>query len=170
MIVNEAYILLGSNLGDRQVNLSNAMVQIALECGIITKRSLIYETEPWGFEGVPDFLNQIIIVQTRWQPLTLLIRLLEIEAQLGRVRNPEGNYISRTIDIDLLYFADQIIESSALTIPHPRLHLRNFALRPLAEISPDFVHPVLRQSSKMLLEKSVDPSKVRVFEPLKSVV
>lgn len=121
---------------------------------MLVERSSAYITEPWGFEAEEWFLNELLVVETELSPDDLMDELLSIEHELGRVRHPEKKgYSSRTVDLDILYYGDQIIRTEKVTVPHPRLHLRRFALEPLCELVPDFLHPEFNLSQKQLLEK-----------------
>src|SRR3989338_10921733 len=133
------YLSLGSNIGDREANLKKAM-ELLVKIGEIKSASKIYETEPHGVAGHPWYLNQCVEVETDVSPEILLKKCLEIEKQLGRVREKDVT-VPRTIDIDMLFYDNEHIETDHLTVPHPRLHERRFVLIPLAEIVPDFVHP-----------------------------
>ena len=125
--MNKAYISLGSNEGQCLNNIQEAVVQIQKDIGVLTDLSSLYQTRSWGFNG-PDFLNACIGIDTELPPLQVLTNLLKIEKQLGRVRSLEGNYKSRNIDLDLLFYENQIIELEGLILPHPRLELRNFII------------------------------------------
>ena len=152
--MTRCYILFGSNQGDKQALLERACTLINNRCGMLVERSSAYTTEPWGFEAEEWFLNELLVVETELTPDELMDKLLEIEAELGRVRHPEKEgYCSRTVDLDILYFGDRIINTEKVTVPHPRLHLRKFALMPLCEIIPDFLHPIFNLSQTQLLEK-----------------
>ena len=140
--MNKVYISLGSNEGQRLNNIQEAVVQIQKDIGVLTDLSSLYQTRSWGFNG-PDFLNACIGIDTELPPLQVLNNLLKIEKQLGRIRSLEGNYKSRNIDLDLLFYENQIIEVEGLILPHPRLELRNFILFPMCEMAPDLVHPQL---------------------------
>ena len=121
---------------------------------MLVERSSAYITEPWGFEAEEWFLNELLVVETELEPDDLMDSLLGIEAELGRVRHPEQKgYSSRTVDLDILYYGDRIINTAKVTIPHPLLHLRKFALEPICEVIPDFLHPVFNLSQTQLLEK-----------------
>jgi len=134
--------------------LEQACTLINNRCGMLVERSKAYTTEPWGFEAEEWFLNELLVVETEMEPDELMDALLEIEKSLGRVRLPEQQgYTSRTVDLDILYYGDQVIQTEKVTIPHPRLHLREFALLPLCEIIPDFLHPVFNVSQTQLLER-----------------
>ena len=158
---NTVYLLLGSNLGDRLQVMQSARGLIQKEIGQIKAESSVYETAPWGVLDQPAFLNQVVQLQTLLEPEEVLRIILEIEHELGRVRYERWG--ARVIDIDILYFQDLILDSSRLTIPHPRLHERRFTLTPLAEIAPGFIHPVLNKSSVQLLAACADESEVKIF-------
>lgn len=157
-----AYLLTGSNMGDRAENLGSALLRIGDVAGDIIRVSRIYESPPWGFSDPVSFLNQAIMLQTHHGPAALLGKLLLIEKELGRTR-VSGNYESRIIDIDILLFDDIILESDELTVPHPRMHLRKFALEPLAEIAPSLFHPLLMKNMVDLLQECTDRSKSSVY-------
>jgi len=142
------FIGVGSNLGNRQENIDNALSLLAPRCKII-KKSSIYETEPVGYEKQGKFLNLVVIVGTELKALEMLDFLLDIEKKLGRVRGIKNG--PRTIDLDILFYGDDIIESKDLIVPHPRLHERLFVLEPLNEIDNEKMHPVLKKSVKELL-------------------
>ena len=135
------YLLLGSNLGNRKEILEKAIELIAQKIGIIISQSKDYETKPWGVTDQPDFLNLAISVYTSQSPWEVLERTQSIENQLGRVRKEK--WAARLIDIDILFYGDEIINESDLKVPHPLMQERDFALTPLAEIAPNFVHPIL---------------------------
>lgn len=152
--MTRCYILFGSNLGDKEALLEQACTLINKRCGMLVERSKAYTTEPWGFEAEEWFLNELLVVETELEPDDLMDTLLEIERELGRVRHPEQKgYTSRTVDLDILYYGDKIVNTEKVTAPHPRLHLREFALLPLCEVIPDFLHPVFHLSQTQLLER-----------------
>ena len=157
-----SFILLGSNLGERETLLKKAITMIGETCGEVMASSKIYETEPWGFVSENNFLNQVVMIKTELEAHDLLKKLLSIEAKLGRQRdeNVKG-YVSRPMDLDILYYDDLIISDDDLILPHPRLHLRRFTLLPLCDISADFEHPILKKSHKILLDECEDISDVK---------
>ncbi len=159
------YVLFGSNMGDKEKIFADACLSINKRCGTVVAVSASYESEPWGFEADEMFLNRLIVVNTELTPEVMLHELLDIEAELGRVRHPEaGGYTSRTADLDILYFGSRIVLTDILTVPHPRLHLRRFALLPLCELIPQFVHPVFNLTQTELLRRCPDVSEVRIIE------
>ena len=153
-----AYLGLGTNLGDRWKNLKEAIKAISLKMNVL-QRSSVYETKAWGYTNQPDFLNLVIEVNTDLTPLQLLNFVKRTETELGRVEN--FRYGPRLIDIDILFYGTVIRNTARVQIPHPRLHERAFVLVPMAEIEPDFVHPVLQKTVAELL-KNVDTSEVRL--------
>jgi 2-amino-4-hydroxy-6-hydroxymethyldihydropteridine diphosphokinase len=150
--------MIGGNIGNRLANLENARNSIDLKCGPIQKQSSIFETEAWGMKDQPAFYNQALCIETALNPQDLMAMLLAIEVSMGRERLiPLG---PRTIDLDIIYYNQTIIDMTGLIIPHPRLALRNFVLAPLVEIAPDFEHPILKKTNFQLYEASKDTSVV----------
>lgn len=141
------HIALGSNLQDREKNLQKAIEKISNFSNTV-KKSSIYETEPVGYKDQGKFLNQVIEIETELSPRDLIIRLQEIEHKMGRKREVKNG--PRTIDLDILFYENEIVESDKLNIPHPRLHERKFVLDPLREIAPDKMHPQLNQTIETL--------------------
>ena len=143
------YLALGSNVGDREGNLEEAL-RLLGEAGVqVTRRSHVYETEPQEVREQPWFLNMVVAAETELFPKQLLSRALKIEKELGRKRTkPKG---PRTIDIDILFYGDSIVETEELVIPHPRLAERRFVLEPLAELVPELKHPVTRRTVSEML-------------------
>ena len=163
-VMETCYVLFGSNMGDREEIFDQSCLLINYRCGHVVQVSSAYESEPWGFEADRWFLNRVIVVETDLAPEEMLRQLLDIEAQLGRVRHPDAvGYSSRTADLDILYFGDRVIHSPTLTVPHPRLHLRRFALVPMCEIAPEMVHPVLHQTQSELLRLCPDQGQIRML-------
>jgi 2-amino-4-hydroxy-6-hydroxymethyldihydropteridine diphosphokinase len=158
-IMNKAYLLTGGNLGKREKNLARARTLIDHSCGAVTDASSLYETAAWGKTDQPGFLNQALAIQTALPPQELLSRLLEIEKEIGRVR--EEKYGPRIIDIDILLFDGHIVHDPQLIVPHPQLQNRRFALTPLAEIAPGLIHPVFKKTIRELLDLCPDPLEVK---------
>jgi len=153
-----AYLLIGGNLGNRKENLHEAIALINKECGTLTRSSSIYETEAWGKTDQPSFLNQALEITTPLNARQLLRKILKIEKAMGRVRKEKLG--PRIIDIDILLFENEIHDLRFLKIPHPEMQNRRFVLVPLAEINPEFQHPVLKKTVKELLEECPDNLKV----------
>ncbi|MEG2336489.1 MAG: 2-amino-4-hydroxy-6-hydroxymethyldihydropteridine diphosphokinase [Bacteroidales bacterium] len=150
---NIAYILLGSNLGDSRTICEQACLAISNQIGNIQKKSNFYISEAWGFKADTLFYNQVIEIETQLLPQTLLQQLLAIETDFGRTRSQAKGYQSRTLDLDILFYNQEIICTENLSIPHPLLHKRLFTLIPLAEISPNLQHPILHKTIENLLEE-----------------
>jgi 2-amino-4-hydroxy-6-hydroxymethyldihydropteridine diphosphokinase len=158
--MNAAYLLTGSNIGDRASMLAQARESLG-HTGNITKSSHIYETEAWGLEGLPAHLNQALLLHTELSAVNLLHNIHDIENQLGRQRQLRWGV--RSIDIDIIFFNEEIYELPHLIIPHPLMQERNFVLAPLTEIVPDYLHPVLHQTVATLLSQCPDPLKVAIW-------
>lgn len=161
LITTDTYLLLGTNMGDRVALLSRARHEIAQNIGALRAVSSIYETDAWGNENQPPFLNQVVLAATSFTPFQLLAKINIIEKQMGRTRR--NKWESRPIDIDILYYANEVISEVRLQIPHPHLPGRRFALAPLQEIAPQFVHPILGQTTDELLDRTPDQLAVRLF-------
>ncbi|GEM_PF-582165 len=152
------YLLLGSNLGARMETMERAIGSIEKKLGPVKAASSYYHSKPWGPVEQPDFLNRVILVESEAAPRELLRITQEIEAAAGPPKARKWG--PRHLDIDILFYDELRWHSEELKIPHPELHKRNFTLRPLAEIAPDLVHPVLKQSMSELLAQSPDPENV----------
>jgi 2-amino-4-hydroxy-6-hydroxymethyldihydropteridine diphosphokinase len=152
--MNHVFLLLGSNLGDRKLYLQQAIMHIAYDIAPTLKISSVYETQSWGKTDEPDYLNMVIELETELSADVILEKVLAIELVMGRKR--EEKWGSRIIDIDILYYNSEVIDKPGLVIPHPELHKRRFTLEPLAEIAPDFFHPVLNKTSLQLKNELKD--------------
>jgi 2-amino-4-hydroxy-6-hydroxymethyldihydropteridine diphosphokinase len=152
--MNKAYLLTGGNEGDRFLHMQEARTNIELICGQLLQVSSLYETAPWGKTDQPDFLNQVILIDTKLSPEELLHAILSIEEMGGRKRTVKN--APRTIDIDILFYNELILEKQGLSIPHPRIADRRFVLEPLNEISPGFIHPVIGKTIHQLLLECKD--------------
>ena len=154
MNVNHVYLHTGTNLGNREANLERANEWIKQEIGLILKASKVYRTKAWGITDQPDFLNQALLANTTLGPFELLEKIQAIERSMGRAR--EIKWGERIIDIDILFYNDEIIDTESLTVPHPYLHYRNFVLLPLIEIAPGLIHPVFGKTIAELFANSED--------------
>ncbi len=157
--MNGIYLGIGGNKGKRVQLLQKAHALIEEKMGVITRTSSIYETAAWGKTNQPNFLNQVLKVETSLDAQACMRACLSIEQELGRTRKQKWE--SRTMDIDILFYNTAIINSKNLIVPHPYLHERNFVLAPLNEIAPHFVHPVLRKKIFTLLKTSPDQLEVK---------
>ena len=158
---NKVFLHTGTNLGNKLANLERAVELIGKKIGSISQASLIYHTKAWGITDQPDFLNQALEVQTTLNPFELLEAIHYIEQKMGRKR--EIKWGERLIDIDILFYSNQIINTEHLTIPHPYLHYRNFVLVPMLEIAPSLEHPILRMTIAELCSNSEDELQVEAF-------
>lgn len=149
------YLSIGSNLGNRLRNLQKAVFSMHREVGTIVALSRVYESPSWGFEA-GNFLNAAVGLKTALSPQQVLEQLLAIEKEMGRERSDSIGYQSRNIDIDIIYYEYEIIETPELTIPHPQMTKRRFVLRPLSDIAPQFYHPILNKDTRNLIQESRD--------------
>lgn len=161
----KVFFVLGGNLGDREFYIERTTNFIAERIGTIVKSSSIYESEPWGFNHDQYFLNKVLIVDTLLSPAAIILEISFIEGTLGRERRGEG-YIARTVDIDMLFYDHQVLLTPSLTVPHRFLHKRLFVLTPLAEVAPDFIHPLFSVTVRDLLSSCIDTGKVWKYEPI----
>lgn len=159
--MTSTYLLTGSNEGDRIQWLKDAITQISRECGKIVQQSAIYETAAWGLEDQPAFLNMALHIHTELVPLDLLETINRIEDQLGRQRTVKWG--QRTLDIDILFYGNDILNTPKLTIPHPHIERRRFALLPLNEIATNFKHPIGNKPISQLLEECPDELLVKEY-------
>ena len=159
--MNKAYLLMGGNIGDTLSSLQQSISILADTHGTILQQSRVYKTAPWGKTDQHEFLNQVVVLGTSLTANELLTGLLKIEEQMGRKRLEK--YGPRVMDIDILLFNDLVIEQPGLTIPHPQLQYRRFALVPLSEIAPSIVHPVLNKTIRELLRDCQDQLEVSLL-------
>jgi 2-amino-4-hydroxy-6-hydroxymethyldihydropteridine diphosphokinase len=157
--MNMIYLSLGSNLGRRQQHIEEALKLIQNRIGGIEHVSRFYESEPWGFSSAYNFCNCCLALRTTIDPLPLMDRLLEIEQEMGRLREGMG-YSDRVIDIDMLFYGDKKMDHPRLILPHPSMGDRRFVLAPLAEIAPQLIHPVAGINITQMLQACTDQSDV----------
>jgi len=179
LTMKEIYLLLGSNRGDREAIISQAVEMVGTIAGKVLRSSHLYSTDPWGFEDATPFLNLALEIESDLDPDHLMEQLLVIETRLGRIRPFDGcgcgighaekigdppAYESRTIDIDILFVSNRLVFTNRLMVPHPRMHERRFALVPMCELAPGFVHPLLKKNMTTLLRECNDQAGVTVIE------
>ena len=158
--MSKVFLGLGTNLGNRESNLREAVKKTEEHIGRVLNASSIYETPPWGFDAETDFFNMVIHVETDLSPSELLNKIATIESMLGRERN-QDRYTSRVIDIDILFYDDLVSDEKGLKIPHRLLHERKFVLVPLRELAPELIHPVLKKTMSILLSECRDRSRIK---------
>lgn len=166
IMMTKVYLLLGGNLGNKREIFAQAKQLISQQIGRVTGQSAIYETEPWGFESSDLFWNQVLEITTTLTPEEVLAQTQQIENTLGRIRKSD-QYVSRIIDIDILFIDDLVLQTEKLIIPHPRIQERRFALVPLCELVPALLHPVFEKTIAQLLNDCPDKlnvEKVTEFE------
>lgn len=154
------FLLLGGNLGDVKQTLTECRKLLEESFGKLQEASAYYQSPPWGFEHDSPFINQVLVFGTYLAPIQQLECCLEIEAELGRVRSSGEGYQARTVDIDILFIDDLCLNKEQLVVPHPRVHLRRFALMPLLEVAPHYVHPQMKQTVLELFEHCVDDATI----------
>ena len=147
------YLGLGTNLGEKERNLNDAIISLSQEVGFVIRSSTFYASKPWGFESDNDFLNAVVLVDTALTPFDVLSKTQEIEKGLGRTAKTINGYSDRLIDIDILLYDNLIIDQPTLKIPHPLIAERDFVIIPLSEIAPDLVHPVFGRKIAELLNR-----------------
>ena len=153
---------IGTNIGDRQANIANAITALG-QIGKVVTVSPIYTSEPWGFESENGFYNIALILETSLSPLDLLYATQQIERDLGRTAKTTTSYTDRIIDIDIIDYNNQTIDTQALTLPHKLMHKRNFVLYPLADIAPNWQHPILKLTATELKNASTDTSVIHIL-------
>ena len=163
---NEIYLLLGSNLNDREKNLLRAIKKINEQAGTVLAVSSLYATQPWGVSEQPEFLNQVIEIESDYSAEQLLQKLLTIETEMGRQR--AAHWGPRIIDIDILFYGKEILSKTNLVIPHPGITDRRFTLVPLCEIASKFIHPQFHKKCEQLLRECADPLEVTLYVPTNS--
>lgn len=165
-MAQEVYISLGGNLGQRHRFILGALKSLEQGLGPIISASQLYETPPWGFESDHSFLNAVAIFHTSRSPQEVLEVLLKTERTFGRKRIESPNYTSRTLDLDLLFYGDEVLRTEDLELPHPRITQRAFVLVPLAEIAEDYLHPLEQKTIRELLTLCPDTSPIHPWKSL----
>lgn len=161
--MHRVFLIIGGNLGDRELYLSQTVLQVEKNIGFIVSKSDIFESSPWGFSHPIPFLNQVLEVETNHSALCLLDACQRIENDLGRDRYGE-NYTARTVDIDVLFYDDCIFTLPPLIVPHRLLHERMFVLEPLSQVAPDLVHPLLGRTISQIKAECEDETKVWAYK------
>ncbi len=161
--MHKVFLGIGGNIGNKRQNFEKVFQLLENRIGKVTDSSAIYESPPWGFQSENIFWNQVLIIETKLEAEEILWKILEIEDLFDRKREKE-RYSSREIDIDILYFNDQFMETKSLIIPHPKIQHRKFVLVPLNEIAPNLKHPLFRLTNLELLENCRDESVIKKIE------
>jgi 2-amino-4-hydroxy-6-hydroxymethyldihydropteridine diphosphokinase len=161
--MHKVFLGIGGNLGNKSENFRKAFSMVGENLGKIAEFSSVYESPPWGFHAENNFWNQVLIIETECTPQELLNKIHTIEKAFGRVREKK-EYDSREMDIDILYYDELLMDTGTLVIPHPHIQKRLFVLIPLAEIAAGFKHPLLRLTSKQMLENCRDRSVIKKVE------
>jgi len=159
---NNIWVGLGSNLGDRKENIARAIEALS-SIAEVTNSSPIYESPAWGYDSDNSYYNSCVEVKSELDAISFLSRIKSLENEMGRTRSENG-YADRSIDIDILFFDQEVIETSDLIVPHPRLHERLFVLRPLNDVIPKFVHPIMQKTIEELLALCKDLSETKKVE------
>lgn len=146
------YLGLGTNLGNKEHNLQVVITALSTEIGEVLRQSTFYSSKPWGFDSENDFLNAVVLIQTKLTPTELLSKTQEVENKMGRATKTTLQFADRLIDIDILLYDNIIVNEPELKIPHQLLHLRDFVLIPLSEIAPDIIHPLFQKTIRELRE------------------
>ncbi len=161
--MHKVFLGIGGNIGNKAQNFRTAYSLVTEKLGTIVQSSSIYESPPWGFQAKEYFWNQILIIETKHSPDKLLEEIHIIENEFGRKRK-KYTYVSREMDIDILYYDEIFIETEKLIIPHPKIHQRLFVLVPLSEIAPDFKHPLFRLTNVQMFENCKDKSVIKKID------
>ena len=159
--IENIFLGLGSNQGDRELNLKNSIKLLNSKAGKVLNTSRIYESEPWGVKNQNYFLNQVIEIETHIDPIDLLNICKNIEYDMGR--NPEIRWGKRVIDIDILYYQSRVINQKKLIIPHKLMHERKFVMIPLNDLNENHLHPILKITNKEILNNCIDSCKVKYY-------
>lgn len=161
MEIENIFLGLGSNLGDRKLNLKKSITLLNSRVGRILNKSRIYESEPWGLKEQSHFLNQVIEIESQIEPIDLLNICKNIELDMGR--KTEIRWGKRVIDIDILYYKSRVINNKNLVVPHKLMHERNFVMIPLNDLNEYHQHPILKRSNKEILNNCIDSCKVKNY-------
>ena len=164
----KTFISLGSNIENRYANLTSAIKEIRFSVGKVLNISDVWETQSWNYDD-NDYLNVVIEIETKKNPKELLSTCKEIEIKLGRtskttIINGKAHYTARIIDIDIIFYENNIVSTKKLTIPHPHMQNRMFVLKPLLQIAPQLIHPILKKSIKTLTAECTDKGNIKVFK------